>query len=407
VFADPLFAAELLRSLGYVSFGGADVGECLATARRIRDGDAAGWHAEWTATADRVYALAEASLTAGHPVSAREAYLRAATYYRSAWRFLVGVPPDPRVEAGWERQAEAFREAATLFPVPVEPVAIPYRDTRLPGYFYRGGDAGEPRPTLIAGGGYDGTCEESYFEGVVAALARGYSCLCFDGPGQGRALIKQGLFFRPDWEVVIAPVVDYLLTRPEVDGGRIALLGRGWGGYLALRAASGERRLAACIADGALLSPAMSRMALVPRAYRRALDTGDPDVLDAVIDRRMRDAGASYLLHRGMWAHGVATPLAYLRTLAAYTLDGIVARITCPTLICEGEQDRRAGPGRALYESLTCSKEYLLFRSEDEAGTQALAGARALDWLDEVLARSRGPKPSRGDESVITPVTRA
>jgi dienelactone hydrolase len=390
VFADPRFAAELRRILGSASFGGADLDECLATARRIRDGDAAGWHAEWTATADRLYALAEACLTAGHVISARDAYLRAATYYRGAWRFLVGVPPDPRVEAGWERQAEAFRKAAALFPVPIAPVAIPYLGTTLPGYFYRGGAAGEPRPTLILTGGYDGTCEESYAGGVAAALARGYSCLCFDGPGQGGALIKQGLSLRPDWEAVIAPVVDYLLTRPEVDAGSLALLGRGWGGYLALRAASGERRLAACIADGALYTPAASRMALVPRAYRRALDTGDPEVLGAVLDRRLRDAGASYLLHRGMWAHGVATPLAYLRALAAYTLDGLTERITCPTPICEAERDRCDGTGRAVYDTLTCPKEYHLFRPEDEAGAQTIL-AHMLGWLDAVLATIRGP----------------
>ena len=31
--------------------------------------------------------------------------------------------------------------------------------------------------------------------------------------------------FRPDWENVIGPVVDYLFTRPEVDRTRVALIG--------------------------------------------------------------------------------------------------------------------------------------------------------------------------------------
>ena len=30
--------------------------------------------------------------------------------------------------------------------------------------------------------------------------------------------------FRPDWEAVIGPVVDFALTRPEVDPKRIALI---------------------------------------------------------------------------------------------------------------------------------------------------------------------------------------
>ena len=39
--------------------------------------------------------------------------------------------------------------------------------------------------------------------------------LAFDGPGQGGALRQKGLVFRPDWEAVISPVIDYALTRPE------------------------------------------------------------------------------------------------------------------------------------------------------------------------------------------------
>jgi pimeloyl-ACP methyl ester carboxylesterase len=54
---------------------------------------------------------------------------------------------------------------------------------------------------------------------------------------------------RSDWENVVRPVVDYALTRSEVDPTRLALAGWGFGGYLALRGAGGEPRLGACIAD--------------------------------------------------------------------------------------------------------------------------------------------------------------
>ena len=41
------------------------------------------------------------------------------------------------------------------------------------------------------------------------------NAMTFDGPGQNAALIRQHLTFRPDWEKVVTPVVDFLLTRPE------------------------------------------------------------------------------------------------------------------------------------------------------------------------------------------------
>jgi dienelactone hydrolase len=54
---------------------------------------------------------------------------------------------------------------------------------------------------------------------------------------------------RPDWETVVRAVVDFALTLPGVNRSRIALAGWSFGGYLAPRAASGEPRLAALIAD--------------------------------------------------------------------------------------------------------------------------------------------------------------
>ena len=65
---------------------------------------------------------------------------------------------------------------------------------------------------------------------------------------------QRGIPFRPDWEAVITPVVDFALGRPGVDPDRLAIVGRSFGGYLAPRAASAEHRLAACVADPANLT---------------------------------------------------------------------------------------------------------------------------------------------------------
>src|SRR5262245_14763636 len=60
---------------------------------------------------------------------------------------------------------------------------------------------------------------------------------------------------RPDSENVIRPVVDYVLSRPEVDPDRIALIGWSFGGYVAPGAASSEPRVAACIVDPGQCDP--------------------------------------------------------------------------------------------------------------------------------------------------------
>jgi dipeptidyl aminopeptidase/acylaminoacyl peptidase len=101
--------------------------------------------------------------------------------------------------------------------------------------------AGEPKPTLIMHTGFDGS----------AAIERGYNVLAFDEPGQYGPLHREGLVFRPDWEKVVTPVVDFALRQPGVDPKRIALMGISMGGYLAPRAAAFEKRLAALIAKAA------------------------------------------------------------------------------------------------------------------------------------------------------------
>ncbi|MER6010096.1 alpha/beta hydrolase family protein [Streptomyces bluensis] len=71
---------------------------------------------------------------------------------------------------------------------------------------------------------------------AAGALRRGYNVIAFDGPGQGSTVREQGLHFRPDWEAVVTPVVDFALTVPEAEAERLVLIGMSVGGYLAPRA---------------------------------------------------------------------------------------------------------------------------------------------------------------------------
>ena len=255
--------------------------------------------------------IAEESGEYGHNVSAREAYLRASNYYRTAYPFLYGSPPDRRLIEAFEKETEAFRKAAELFDPQIEPIEIPYEDTTLPGYFYRVDGSDQPRPTVIATNGYDSTIQEMHFAHAVAATRRGYNCLTFDGPGQGRPLIEEGLTMRPDWERVVAPVVDYARSRSEIDPDRIALIGWSLGGYLAPRAASAEHRLAACIADPGLwdlLEAAKGMAAQLGVAQEVAEEL--PDVDRAALEPLFEAIETSPELtwsfkQRALWVHGL------------------------------------------------------------------------------------------------------
>jgi len=396
VFADDTFMFEWLRTIGHAPYGGADIAECLVTAGRIADGDVESWHREWHGLAGRVRDAAEQSAAGGHRVSARQAYLRASNYYRAAEFFLHEHPDDPRLLATWRASRDAFATAARLLPHPAEPVEIPYGNTALAGYFYRVDDRPSPRPTLVFHGGLDSTLEELYFAGAAAAVARGYHCLTFTGPGQGRAIREEGLPFRPDWECVVTPVVDYAVTRREVDPTRIGLLGWSLGGYLAPRAAAFEHRLAAVIAwDGAYDNFAAAGPMLPDGTHATAADTlaRNPRAFDDHFTMLMGlSLGARWAFTHGMWAFGVSSPGELIAAGLDYHLRDAARHITCPALVCEAENDPFwQGQPRQLYDALTCPKAYLRFSSEDGAGEHCHAGAHVLfhqrifDWLDDTL----------------------
>jgi hypothetical protein len=107
----------------------------------------------------------------------------------------------------------------------------------------------------------------------------------------------------------------------------------------------------------------------------------------------MRRTTAGWGLRRGLWTHGAKSPLAYIRLMEDYTLDGRVERIRCPTLVCSAENDEIGVTARKLYDRLTCEKSFIAFAASDGAGAHCEAGARTLfnqrafDWLDTVLGR--------------------
>jgi hypothetical protein len=94
-------------------------------------------------------------------------------------------------------------------------------------------------------------------------------------------LYEHGIHLRPDWETVVAAVVDFAIVQPNVDPERIALSGWSLGGHLAPRAASGEPRIRALIADPATWSMTGDFSGFVTRLTgtvpKRGMSLGDLD----------------------------------------------------------------------------------------------------------------------------------
>src|SRR5574338_466082 len=316
-FTDKTFSCELLRAASYGLYGGSEIGEVLATAKQIRQGDFESWYQAWHKTAARAESIAEEARTKGHRVSAGQAFLRASNYYRTAEFFLA--PEDPRRPPTFERSRQTFWQFLALSGLCVEQVRTPYEGTTLPGYFYRVDDSGIPRPTLLALGGFDSTGEELYFFAAAAALQRGYNILTFEGPGQGEPLRVQHLPARPDYEVPVRAAVDYLWTRSEVDRERVALMGTSLGGYYAPRAAAFEPRLKALIVYGVLFDLWTMRTKTKPMLARLGDWKSKPRV-EAVLQLTARfNAELRWQIENGMWVFGAQNVFELIREMRRYS----------------------------------------------------------------------------------------
>lgn len=399
IFKDDSFAFETLRLLSETAYGMADIGEVLTTAEKITEGDDDSWCKEWAWTAKRLHAAADDYFKNGHPVSAKKTYLRAYNYYRSAEFYLHGNPNDPRITELSEASFACFAKVMELNDPVIEAVKIPYEGTTLPGHYYKCQKALKPSPVLILMTGFDGTKEELYGM-AMAALEHGMNCLVFEGPGQGEALHRQHLYFRYDYEAVVTPVVDFVLSLDGVAPGKIVLMGVSLGGYLAPRAAAYEHRLAACVANGGVYSFSDTLKNLLPDSRFFDMASTAPDKLNQSFDKMVKtNPTLKWGFEHGMFVFGVDTPAQFLLKIKDFSMEGVAEKIQCPTLIVDAEEDKMmSGQAKPLYDALTCEKSFMLFTSEEGAGEHGQCGAkllaneRILSWIDERLLNSASSK---------------
>lgn len=392
-FKDEQFSFQILRLLGESVWGAADIGEVLTTVEKIKDGDFESWCTEWTKIAKRLHEFANNCYSNGNLVSASEVYLRASNYYRTAEFYLHENLQDLRIVELYDKSLECFSFVLKLNNPVIEAVKIPYEGTSLPGHFYSL-PGSTKRPTLIAMTGFDGTKEEMYGL-AMAALKRGINCLAFEGPGQGEVIRKQNLVFRPDYESVVTPVVNYLLSRDEVDPNNIILLGESFGGYLAERAAAFEHRLACCVANTGVFDFTASKRSddLSKEEFIKGISE-NIDEVNMEIRKTMEISNEmKWCFSHGMYVFGVKTPAEWLLKAQQYCIDGVYDKIKCPTLIidCENE-DLLRGQAKKIYDLLTCPKEFMMFTSEEGAGAHCQVGGklisneRIFNWIERNLS---------------------
>jgi pimeloyl-ACP methyl ester carboxylesterase len=210
----------------------------------------------------------------------------------------------------------------------------------------------------------------------------GYNVITADLAGQGMNPDK-GLHFGARMEITAKALVDYALSRPEVDPDCLALFGFSWGGHVAFKAARFDSRIKAMIAN-----PPMPNVFRSVLAQQKGHNRHDP------ISRKAFD--------QIVWRFGLKISL-NPKDIAArfakawdYLTNGNVdvSQVSCPTLLLAGEGEAPVTLDiiRECYKKLpNPQKEMVIFTKEQggEAHCQvnnlALPNQTIFDWLDRVL----------------------
>ncbi|MBZ5719095.1 MAG: alpha/beta hydrolase [Acidobacteriia bacterium] len=203
----------------------ADVREAFAA---INTKDKDEWAAAFMAVADRYMAEGNA-LAATDPTKANADYIRAWRLYSfGRWP----IPASPGKQRSYEKAIAAFLAHARSWDPPLEVVHIPFEGKEIIGYLRLPKNAKGPVPLVITVNGLDSR-KEDLAESFAAVLPYGIGYLAVDGPGTGQAPIKAS----ETADRMLSRVIDYALTRPEVDKTKLVVHGVSWGAYWATKLA--------------------------------------------------------------------------------------------------------------------------------------------------------------------------
>ena len=202
------------------------------------------WGREWGKFGAKYEAAAEEQGKQGKSKQAGETYYLAYEYYRIG---RYPVPSSPEKKRCYEGALRTFIKAGATMEPPLERIEIPFEGKRVVGYLQVPNGVNRP-PVVMHWGGVDGWKEDRRTNNDVL-LNMGLACFTIDMPGAGE---NPCLGQEPGAERTFSTAMDYLETRGDIDGKRIACMGGSFGGYWAAKLAHTEpKRLRGAVNWGA------------------------------------------------------------------------------------------------------------------------------------------------------------
>jgi len=393
-FEDADFDFAARTALGHAAQGTGDAGAVLALLSRIENGNSVSWYDAWHEAAEEARTEAVAALAALHHETAAAFFLTASEAYDQALAFVDGMPDDSTLLPTFKLHRECWDAFVRASNGRHMPVAVPYEGDTLPGYLFRPDSTSIARPTVVVTNGSDGALSGLWATVIRATLERGWNAFVFDGPGQQSLLFERGLFFRPDWEAVLTPVLDCLVERSDVDRDALLAYGISQGGYWLPRALAFEHRFVAAVADSGVMDVSRSWYSQLPAELVEIFKAGDAATFDKYMAMGDADPKTARTFAFRARPYGKDSPFALFTAVGRYTLAGLTDRIVTPLMITDAEGEAFfPGQSQELFDALKGDKVLVRFTHAQGAGWHCepmgrrLVSLRMNDFFVDRLGR--------------------
>src|SRR5688572_21220261 len=300
--------------------------------------------------------LAQAEMEAGHKETAMELYYSAALQYADAQHVVFETGDEKKfLHGGVIRCYDKVRELA---PYRIEHVDVPWNGTVVSGNLHLAPGDGA-RPLIFYVPGCDQTKEAWPHPYYNQALQRGMHVFSFDGPGQGESNLRGIRLTDDNYEDAAAAVIDVLIKRKDVDAKKIGVYALSFGSFWGMRIAAKEKRLAAVAAPWASFVDKYYLMTEESPRYKQLFAYLTQSSSEEELDK--------------VWA--------------AMTMEGLMDKITAPTLVVTGEYDPRAPIDEVyrLVDQLKAPYELWALADQHHNGSITLK-ARSSVWEADIHA---------------------
>ena len=291
---------------------------------------------EWAYTAGQLEDMAREAEAKGHSVSAKDFYYRASIYYgRGQWSINRDTDMKRKL---YDKCVECFEGVIRHSHGLIERVKLDVEGEAVYGVLHLPDNRAGKVPALLFFPGMDMFKEEFPNAENNPFARRGIAMLTLDGPGQGETRVKGCCVTDAKYTKAGKAALDFLERHPAIDSSKLGVSGASFGSYWAPQLAAADSRIKVNAGIMGILYSMQAIFELAPPSFKSTF----------------------------MYMAGISDETEFDTMAATMGLQGIGAKLTCPTLITQGENDYLCPLEGAdkFYSEIVGPKEMWLFQDE-------------------------------------------